>query len=118
MPSGSPSRPSSTLLGADVVVLEPACLFLGEDDDVPGFVGEAFEHAFRFRSPHKHVNTMLLIRYDDGRRQEDGMDWKDRLDAVGDRAWSWARSSKGPDWVTLERAATETGVSRAALRTW
>jgi transposase len=43
------------------------------------------------------------------------MDWEDRLDE-----WELEleRSLAGSDWVTLERAATETGVSRAALRNW
>jgi transposase len=45
------------------------------------------------------------------------MAWEDRLD-------DWELELElnaqldGSDWVTLERAATETGVSRAALRTW
>ena len=45
------------------------------------------------------------------------MDWEDRLD-------DWELELElgayldGSDWVTLERAAAETGVSRAALRTW
>jgi len=45
------------------------------------------------------------------------MDWEDRLDE-----WELELELKaqleGSDWVTLERAAGETGVSRAALRTW
>lgn len=45
------------------------------------------------------------------------MDWEDRLD-------DWEvelelnASLEGSDWVTLERAAADTGVSRAALRSW
>ena len=45
------------------------------------------------------------------------MDWEDRLDdweldlELGERL-------DGSDWVTLEKAAAETGASRAALRTW
>ncbi len=45
------------------------------------------------------------------------MEWEDRLDdwelelELGTRL-------DGSDWVTLEKAAAETGVSRAALRTW
>jgi hypothetical protein len=45
------------------------------------------------------------------------MDWEDRLD-------DWEielelnAQLEGSDWVTLERAAAETGVSRAALRSW
>ena len=45
------------------------------------------------------------------------MDWEDRLDG-----WELELELKarleGSAWVTLERAAAETGVSRAALRTW
>jgi len=45
------------------------------------------------------------------------MDWEDRLDDWELELEFGARLD-GSDWVTLERAATETGVSRAALRTW
>jgi hypothetical protein len=45
------------------------------------------------------------------------MDWEDRLDE-----WELEVELKaqfeGSDWVTLERAAADTGVSRAALRSW
>ena len=45
------------------------------------------------------------------------MDWEDRLDE-----WELELELKaqleGSDWVPLERAAVETGVSRAALRNW
>src|SRR5579862_7042239 len=45
------------------------------------------------------------------------MDWEERLDA-----WELELDLKarleGSDWVTLERAAADTGASRAALRTW
>jgi transposase len=45
------------------------------------------------------------------------VDWEDRLDE-----WELELQLKaqldGSEWVTLERAAAETGVSRAALRTW
>jgi transposase len=43
------------------------------------------------------------------------MDWEDRLDE-----WELELelSLADSDWVTLERAAAETGVSRAALRNW
>jgi DNA-binding transcriptional MerR regulator len=45
------------------------------------------------------------------------MDWEDRLD---DWELELELSGRldGSDWVTLEKAAAETGVSRAALRTW
>jgi transposase len=45
------------------------------------------------------------------------MDWEDRLD-------SWEleldlnAQLEGSEWVTLERAAADTGASRAALRNW
>src|SRR5436305_216574 len=45
------------------------------------------------------------------------MDWEERLDQ-----WELELELKerleGSDWVTLERAAADTGTSRAALRTW
>jgi len=45
------------------------------------------------------------------------MDWEDRLDEW-ETELDLAARLDGSDWVTLERAAAETGVSRAALRTW
>jgi transposase len=45
------------------------------------------------------------------------MDWEDRLDEW-ETELDLAARLDGSDWVTLDRAATETGVSRAALRTW
>jgi transposase len=45
------------------------------------------------------------------------MDWEDRLDEW-ELELELATQLEGSDWVTLERAAAETGVSRAALRTW
>jgi hypothetical protein len=45
------------------------------------------------------------------------MDWEDRLDQWELELELGARL-EGSDWVTLERAAAETGVSRAALRNW
>jgi transposase len=67
----------------------------------------------------KYVNTMLLIGLGNDRRAEVHafMDWEDRLD-------DWELELElnaqldGSDWVTLERASAETGVSRAALRSW
>jgi transposase len=45
------------------------------------------------------------------------MEWEDRLDE-----WELERELaarlEDSDWVTLDRAAAETGVSRAALRSW
>jgi transposase len=45
------------------------------------------------------------------------MDWEDRLDEW-ELELQLAAQLGGSDWVTLERAAAETGVSRAALRNW
>src|SRR5262250_2674880 len=50
-----------------------------------------------------------------GRRP--ALEWEDRLDG-----WELERELaaqlEGSDWVTLERAAADTGASRAALRNW
>ena len=48
---------------------------------------------------------------------EEDLDWEDRLDAW-EIELELGAQLEGSDWVTLERAATETGVSRAALRSW
>jgi transposase len=45
------------------------------------------------------------------------MDWEDRLDDW-ELELELDASLRGSDWVTLERAAADTGVSRAALRSW
>jgi hypothetical protein len=45
------------------------------------------------------------------------MDWEDRLDD-GELELELNAQLEGSDWVTLERAATGTGVCRAALRRW
>lgn len=45
------------------------------------------------------------------------MDWEDRLDDW-ELELEFGAQLNGSDWVTLEKAAAETGVSRAALRTW
>jgi transposase len=45
------------------------------------------------------------------------VNWEDRLDAW-ETELELAAQLDGSDWVTLERASAETGVSRAALRTW
>lgn len=46
-----------------------------------------------------------------------GPSWEDRLDAWELELELTARLAES-DWVTLERAAADTGASRAALRTW
>jgi transposase len=45
------------------------------------------------------------------------VEWEDRLDAW-EVELELAAQLEGSDWVTLERAAADTGASRAALRTW
>ena len=45
------------------------------------------------------------------------MDWEDRLDDW-ELELQLTAQLDGSEWVTLERAAAETGVSRAALRSW
>ena len=45
------------------------------------------------------------------------MDWEDRLDAW-EVELELNAQLEGSDWVTLERVSAETGVSRAALRSW
>jgi transposase len=45
------------------------------------------------------------------------VDWEDRLDAW-ELELDLAAQLEGSDWVTLERAAADTGASRAALRNW
>jgi len=49
--------------------------------------------------------------------KEAALDWEDRLDEW-ELELQLSAQLNGSEWVTLERAATETGVSRAALRTW
>ncbi len=45
------------------------------------------------------------------------MDWEDRLDEWETELELTAQLEVS-DWVTLEKAAAQTGVSRAALRSW
>jgi transposase len=45
------------------------------------------------------------------------VDWEDQLDDW-ELQLELTAQLEGSDWVTLERAVTETGVSRAALRNW
>ena len=45
------------------------------------------------------------------------MEWEDRLDAW-ELELELASQLEGSDWVTLDRAAADTGASRAALRPW
>ena len=45
------------------------------------------------------------------------MEWEDRLDGW-ELELELNAQLEGSDWVTLERAASDTGVSRAALRSW
>jgi len=45
------------------------------------------------------------------------VDWEDRLDAW-ELELELNAQFDGSDWVTLDRAAAQTGASRAALRSW
>jgi hypothetical protein len=45
------------------------------------------------------------------------MDWEDRLDAW-ELELELTAQLESSEWVTLERAAADTGASRAALRNW
>src|SRR5215470_14300412 len=45
------------------------------------------------------------------------VDWEDRLDGW-ELELELSAQFEGSDWVTLERAAADTGASRAALRNW
>lgn len=45
------------------------------------------------------------------------MDWEDRLDGW-ELELELNAQLDGSDWVTLDRAAAQTGASRAALRSW
>jgi transposase len=45
------------------------------------------------------------------------VDWEDQLDAW-EVELELASQLEGSAWVTLDRAAADTGASRAALRTW
>jgi transposase len=45
------------------------------------------------------------------------VEWEERLDAW-ELELELAAQLEGSDWVTLDRAAADTGASRAALRTW
>jgi hypothetical protein len=51
------------------------------------------------------------------REDREAMDWEDRLDDW-EVELELAAQLEGSDWVTLDRAATDTGASRAALRNW
>src|SRR5215831_9542740 len=102
----------------------PPRLFLRQDDDVPCVVGESLKHGISLPSGDNLVNTMLLIwstGESGGTKGWSGrelvMDWEDRLDEW-ELELELNAQLEGSDWVTLERAASETGVSRAALRTW
>jgi transposase len=63
----------------------------------------------------------LLLPEDQGsdaaRKGGGAVDWEDRLDAW-ELEVELTTQLEGSDWVTLERAAAQTGASRAALRTW
>jgi hypothetical protein len=60
---------------------------------------------------------MLLITLEIACGGSPVIDWEDRLDDW-ELELELNTSMEGSDWVTLDRAAAGTGVSRAALRNW
>ena len=48
---------------------------------------------------------------------DEGMEWEDRLD-VWELELELTAQLEGSNWVTLDRAAADTGASRAVLRSW
>jgi transposase len=50
-------------------------------------------------------------------REGQSVDWEERLDDW-ELELELTAQLEGSDWVTLERAAAQTGASRAALRSW
>jgi hypothetical protein len=48
------------VLGADVVVVEPAGFFLGRHDDLAGSCGESFKHWFSVQDAYSPVKTLLI----------------------------------------------------------
>ena len=48
---------------------------------------------------------------------DEGMEWEDRLD-VWELELELTAQLEGSNWVTLDRAAADTGASRAVLRRW
>ena len=60
-PVGLAEQPEQDVLGADVVVLQPPGLFLGQHDGVPGAVSESLKHVISVQHASNPVNTMLLI---------------------------------------------------------
>src|ERR1700722_3691343 len=113
---GAVEQREQDVLGADVVVVEFARLFLGRHDGAARICSESLEHAISLPGAFNLVNTMLLI----GLTPQDrggAMDWEDWLDEW-ETELELSAQLDGSEWVTLEKAAAETGVSRAALRTW
>ena len=114
------------VLGADVVVVQPAGLFLRQDDGAAGSVSESLEHGPTVAPAsgpcQYHANSMVFVAENSAeaaRRaaERPTVNWEDRLDDW-ELELELSGQLAGSDWVTLERAAAETGASRAALRTW
>jgi transposase len=113
---GLTEQAEQEVLRADVVVLQSPGLLLGEHDRVAGAVSESFEHVVRMRAGVDLVNTLLLVGLQAASKGR-SMEWEDRLDDW-ETELDLSAALEGSDWVTLERAASDTGVSRAALRSW
>jgi len=120
--AGLAEQPEQQVLGADVVVLQPPGFLLRKHDDMPGAVSESLKHGTMlddFDRPRQyHAINMVRVACRSARKLEsDTVDWDDRLDEW-ELELDLAAQLAGSDWVTLERAAADTGASRAALRNW
>jgi transposase len=66
----------------------------------------------------EHAHRYIHERLPSAAAGEDGIvEWEDRLDEW-ELELELAARLEDSDWVPLERAAAETGASRAALRSW
>jgi transposase len=120
--AGFAEQPEQDVLGADVVVLQLPGFLLGKHDNVPGWVSESLEHATNPGSDliPRQYHAISRDSFSPRRclRLESCIvDWNDRLDEW-ELELDLAAQLAGSDWVTLERAAADTGASRAALRNW
>jgi transposase len=121
--AGLAEQPEEHMLSADVVVLQLPGFLLRKHDNVPGWVSESLEHG---TNPYSHLKPRQYHAINRERcrglprsfRLESCIvDWDDRLDEW-ELELDLAAQLAGSEWVTLERAAADTGASRAALRTW
>src|SRR6202167_333427 len=120
VPLGLAEQTEQNVLGADVVVMQLPRFLLGKHDGVPGSVRESLKHETKGAAPFTprqyHANNRAGAC---GSNAEEGgiVEWEDRLDEW-ELELELAARLEDSDWVPLERAAAETGASRAALRSW